>query len=196
MLKNRPSSAAVIAALFFQNLSHEAMAVDCARELPFATVGFFRAEVSVVRLLWTDDGATQTEEEVCTQSLSVDAYDVRGREEAAYWCLKPQDVANCSTEMNGDPASVTVAPAIWTRKGKDSPLTELRFHGYAQSDSNPSDYLDIFSRTLFEVLPDSAVILEGAINPGPHSPIKDGYWIRAVFKKSDSCLLRSSSNFR
>jgi hypothetical protein len=158
-----------------------ALALDCSKEEPFVTIGRLKVDLELARF----SGSEQySNDNGCKKDVIVTAFDVRGREEAAYYCLKPEpaEVVTCESELNKTPAWFTAVPVVWVRNSKGESLTEIRFHAYVQEKANPDAYIDIFSRTLSEIFPRKRIILEGASSYGPASPITENYWVRAAFQ--------------
>lgn len=155
---------------------------DCSAVKPFRKAGSQKVHVSVARLFWV--GSVQHDEDVCSVELKVDAYDVRGREDEAYDCLKPRDseIVSCQSTLDGEAAEITVVPASWLRTWKPQDRREYRFHSYVVKTANPKFYLDIFSRSLSSKLSPQSLILEGALKTGPGNT-RDGFYVRAEFKR-------------
>lgn len=163
-------------------LSNFAFAKDCSTVKPFKQIGSQKAHVTVVRIFWATSG--QDQEDVCSGDLVVSAYNVRGREDDAYYCLKPKEseVLTCKTLLDGTPATISVIPATWIRNWKLSDVREYRFHSYINKNDTPDFFLDVFSRVLQSKLSAQSLIIEGALKTGP-SNRNDGYFIRAEFRK-------------
>lgn len=161
-------------------------ATDCRSVAPFTPFEEQSVKVSVGRFFWTtvDGEAVQNFEDVCARTGTISAYDVRGREADAYYCLKPaaQEVFSCATTLNGRAAEVAVLPATWIRTWTPSDVREYRFHAYVMDLADSQNYLDVFSRTLSTRLTKDDVITEGAIKNGP-GEARDGYFIRLEFVK-------------
>ena len=140
------------------------------------------AKVSISKFIWSHGQSDY--KDVCSLSKSVRWFDVRGREEEAYYCLKPlsSEIAICDTELNGDPAEIEVVAASWVRNWKPSSVREYRFHAYIVKKADSEFYLDLFSRNLSFNLDPENNIIEGSLKTGPSNP-KDGYWIRVEFQK-------------
>lgn len=167
-------------------LSSFAAAYDCQNVPPFTPLESQSVKISVGRFYWSIEDGTPIEnvEDVCTKRGAVFAYDVRGRETDAYYCLKPQthEVFSCPTTLNGQAAEIAVLPATWIRTWNPSDVREYRFHAYVMDVNHPDIYLDVFSRTLSFDLAKGSVITEGAIKNGP-GDAKDGFFIRVEFQK-------------
>ena len=162
--------------LLLLSVSSVASAVDCGSMTPFSG-GDFRVRVTVARQIGTDL------KDLCSKSTTVRWFDVRGREEEAYWCLKPlpSEVLECETSLAGDPAVLHVLPASWVRRGSLGDLREFRFHAYVQKKTDPGFYVDIFSRGLtFDLWP-KPMIIEGSLRDGPANP-GAGHWVRVEFE--------------
>lgn len=162
--------------------SAAAAAKDCATVQPFKSIGSQKVHVSVMRLFWTADG--QEQEDVCSGDVTVSAFDVRGREDDAYYCLKPaaSSILGCSTTLDGEKAEVSIVPASWIRSWKPKAVREYRLHTYVVKAASPDFYIDVFSRSLTTKLKAQNLIVEGALRTGPANQ-GDGYFVRAEFKK-------------
>jgi hypothetical protein len=165
-------------------LSSSAVAYDCSSIRPFVPGGQLTAKVSVSKFSWNNGQPDY--QDVCSVSKSVRWFDVRGREEDAYYCLKPlpAEVATCDTELDGDPAQVEVITASWVREWQPTPVREYRFHAYVVKKSDPGFYLDVFSRNLSGNLDPENIVIEGSLKTGPSNP-KDGYWVRVEFQNEN-----------
>lgn len=161
-------------------------AYDCQNVPPFTPLEQQSVKISVGRFYWSVENGVPIEnvEDVCSKTGSISAYDVRGRETDAYYCLKPQtrEVFSCATTLNGQAAEIAVLPAAWIRNWSPSDVREYRFHAYVMDVSHPDIYLDVFSRTLSLNLAKDSIITEGAIKSGPGDS-KDGFFIRVEFQK-------------
>lgn len=137
--------------------------------------------VSAARFYW-QNGQQQTED-ICSVQRALPIYDVRGRENDAYYCLKPLEsqIATCTTQYGGETAMVSVVPASWIRTFDNQDLRSFNFHAYIQPAGNPSGYLDIFARTLTSHLENQNIIIEGSKTAGESSPLNEGYWVRVRF---------------
>ena len=164
--------------LFFS----KAFAYDCSAVAPFIPSGQQAVKVTVAKFKW--DQGNPIYEDVCSESVTIDWFDVQGREEEAYYCLKPKlnEVAICKTTLGNEIAEVDVIPASWIRTGEHNPVREYRFHAYVVKENDPQFYYDIFSRSLLPDLSSQDLILEGSLRTGPSNP-DDGFWIRAEFSK-------------
>jgi hypothetical protein len=157
------------------------IALDCSKEAPFAEVGRVKVGIELARFSQSDKDSN---EDSCSGEVIISAFDVRGRENSAYYCLKPApgEMLSCKSAINGVVAWVNVVPAVWIRSSKGASLTEVRFHAYVQENARPDAYIDIFSRTLSEAFPRNKIILEGASSYGPASCQSDNYWVRTTFE--------------
>lgn len=158
------------------------MARDCSAVKPFKKIGSQKAHITVARFLWTANG--QSEEDVCKGDVTVSAYDVRGREDDAFYCLVPKEseVLTCKTLMDSESSTISVVPASWIRSWKPKDVREYRFHAYINKNNKPDFYLDVFSRLLQDKISPQNLIVEGAIKTGPGNRT-DGYFVRVEFKK-------------
>lgn len=136
-------------------------AYDCSTVIPFNPSGHQAAKITVSKFKW--DQGIPSYEDVCSKSVMINWFDVRGREEEAYYCLKPNisEVVNCNTTLGDDAAEVDVLPASWVRISGSSTLREYRFHAYVIKEKDPQFYYDIFSRSLLSDLSTQNVIVEG-----------------------------------
>lgn len=167
--------------LFFL-ISSQAMAFDCSSAKPFVAKGSQKVAVTVSKISWKN--GANTDEQICESSTNVRWFDVRGREEEAYYCLKPtpQEVITCKTKLNGDEAEIEVVPASWIRTWKPSAVREYRFHAYVVKVKTPDYLYDVFSRSLQDSLESKNLIIEGSLKTGSANPT-DGFWVRADFQK-------------
>lgn len=165
--------------MYFAN--SRAFGVDCSVIAPFFPVGQQNIVISADRFFWKD--GQQHSEEICSVGKSIPIYDVRGREEEAYYCLKPLEsqIASCMTQYLGEDAVMIVSPASWIGQFDSEDLRSYRFHTYVYPSRNPSDYLDIFARTLTPRLENQSIILEGSKVSGEISLMNEGYWVRVKF---------------
>jgi hypothetical protein len=161
---------------FLQNT----LANDCSSIAPFHPSGQQTVRVTVVRMAW--DKGTPTDEEVCSKSTTIRWFDVRGREEEAYYCLKPnaEEIIFCETSLASEPAEIAVIPASWIRTWQPQPVREYRFHAYILKKRDPQFYYDVFSRALVQSLSSQDLVVEGALRTGPSNP-DDGFWVRLEF---------------
>ena len=155
---------------------------DCLGVKPFSPIATQKIQATVARFYWL--GGKQENEDVCTASISINAYDVRGREEDAYFCLKPNEsqIIKCKTKLNGDDAEITIVPASWIRTWKPAAVREYRFHAYIGKIKDSNVYLDLFSRTLSFNLNGERSVIEGALKTGSGNQA-DGYSVRTEFLK-------------
>lgn len=163
--------------LIFGIFSH-AQAYDCTNVPAFTPTGAQKVIATMVRFYWQQ--GELKDEEICQRTAVIETYDVRGRAEEAYYCLRPQ-VLTCQTVLNGAAAEISLLPAVWVRDWQPDPLREHRFHAYVQGSSAPETYYDVFSRALSADLNPQPLILEGSIRTGLGNPA-DGYWIRLEFQ--------------
>lgn len=157
-------------------------AKDCRGVRPFFPQGQMRATVTINRLYWNQQGVP-SEEAVCRGFVQVSSYDVRGREEEAFYCLQPKEseIVVCNTQLDGALAQIQVVPATWVRNWTPSSVREYRFHAYVQKVQNPGFYYDVFARSMsFQIMPQNTVI-EGALKTGPAN-VQDGYYVRVNFE--------------
>jgi hypothetical protein len=163
--------------LFAPTLS---FAFECAPTAPFIPQGKLAAKISVARSYGSH--GSPNFEDICKIPLLLDWYDVSGREEEAYYCLKPKasEVAQCDTELSGLAATISVVPSSWIRGWEGGQMREFRFHAYVQSKKDPTSYLDLFGRNLSGNLNELSSIIDGSVKTGPGNP-SDGFWIRVEF---------------
>ena len=169
--------------LFFTFLfSKICLAKDCSQVKPFAPNGAIKANVTISKFTWKD--SHHVDENICSGSINIPSYDVRGREDDAFYCLqpKPSELLSCKTKISLDDAEITIIPATWVRHWKPKDVREYRFHAYVVKTSNSDFYYDVFSRSLSEKISLKNLVLEGAIKTGPANAM-DGYFIRVDFKK-------------
>ncbi len=182
LVKTLKTSARILAvAVSAMQVSKVAVAaVDCSVEPRFPVVGWVKARVTLMHGYMESGSQSRSEEEVCVREISLSTFDVRGREEAAYYCLKsfPEELVVCNTALNNSPAEFVVVPAVWQRMVRNRTLIETRFHAYVQDKLKPQNWLDIFSRSLVAPPLSDEVILEGSIRAGGSSILADDYWVR------------------
>ncbi len=162
-------------------------ALDCATVKPFKSFKKGQSfKIEGTQLSWKKADLLLSEEsqEICKVEGKIQAYDIRGREEEALACLKPDktSVYSCDTTLNGKPAKIYFLPAIWVRTWNSKKAREYRFHALVKSESKADDYLDLFARTLSFNIKASDIITEGAIKSGP-STGQEGFFVRAFFQK-------------
>lgn len=169
----------ILTILIFSDLLQ---ARDCSNLKPFKKIDSQRVHISVSRFFWTADEEGQ--EDLCAGDLDISVYDVRGREEDAYYCLHPKEseVFTCKTILNGEDAAMFIVPASWMRRWKPKDMREYRFHSYVVKTNDSNFYFDIFSRSLSTRLSSQNLMIEGAIKTGPGNR-SDGYFVRAEFKR-------------
>ena len=142
--------------------------------------------MEATQLLWNKTPGAQTEEskEICKVEGKLAAYDIRGREEEALVCLKPDKNAiySCDTTLNGKAAKIYFLPAIWVRTWNDKKAREYRFHALIKADAKADDYLDLFARSLSFNIKSSDIVTEAAIKSGPHTAT-EGFFVRSYFQK-------------
>lgn len=162
--------------------SFRAFAYDCSSIKPFLPKGSQRVVVTVSKFSWKN--GVNIDEQMCQSSILLRWYDVRGREEDAYYCLKPNplEVITCKTSLNGDDAEVQVVPASWIRGWKPRTVREYRFHAYFVKTKKPDYFYDIFARSLQDNLKTRNVVVEGSLKTGSANP-DDGLWVRTDFQK-------------
>ena len=161
----------------------QAEGFDCSKIKPFSPNGAQRVELAVSRYYWTKEGHSDWED-LCKGSLKIASYDIRGREEEAYYCLKPAatEILLCKTILNGDAAEIAVVPATSIQNSKHGDIRTYRFHSYVYKVSNPDYFYDIYSRSSSANLSLQNITVEGALKTGPKNP-DDGFWIRAEFRR-------------
>lgn len=172
----------IIFQVFAMLFSINAKAYDCSAVKPFAPSGQQNVKITISRYVWTQGSADY--EDVCSLSASINWYDVRHREEEAYYCLKPlaTEVVICKTQLDGQDAEIEVLPASWIRDWSNGSAREYRFHSYVVKKNDPGYYYDIFSRSLSADLTSQNIIIEGSLKTGSSNP-KDGFWVRVEFQK-------------
>lgn len=160
----------------------DAFASDCSAVGPFIPIGQQEVKATISKFRWEQENPIY--EDVCIQSTKVSLFDVRGREEEAYNCLKPDpiEVITCKCTLESNAAQIKVIPASWIRTWQPNPLREYRFHAYVVKEADSKFYYDIFARSLSTELASQNIILEGSLKTGPSNPI-DGFWIRLEFVK-------------
>ncbi|HRO66183.1 MAG TPA: hypothetical protein PL182_01315 [Pseudobdellovibrionaceae bacterium] len=169
--------------IFLSLLSFDsAFSKNCSTVKPFKPDGFLNVHMTVSRFVWKD--GEQVEEDICQGDVKIPSYDVRGREDDAFYCLHPKsgEFMSCRTKIDRDAAEVTVIPATWVRKWNPKDAREYRFHAYVGKTKDPKFYYDVFSRTLLNRLEIQNVVVEGALKVGPRNK-SDGFFIRAEFQK-------------
>lgn len=161
---------------------------DCADSKPFKIVDTQKAHVEIARFFWTDQAGQKIEdaEEICSMTVSIPTYDIRGREEEAYWCLKgsSDQVVSCPMMMDGEKAQVFVLAAVWIRHlattGTD--LRDSHFHAYVVSEAAPTVFRqDVFARAQLEELKPVPLRLDGAHKNGEPG-YRDGYYVMVRFQ--------------
>lgn len=136
--------------------------------------------IEVEKIYWTNQ-QEQKFEKICSASMSIPSYDVRGREDDAFRCLIPQENAMliCNTVLDGNNGQIAIVPATWIRDWHQTSKREYRFHAYAFK--NDSNYLkDIYSRALIDNLILQNITIDGALKTGLDNP-DDGFFIRVDF---------------
>jgi hypothetical protein len=163
-------------------INSDAQGYDCSGKPPFNPGGSIDVQATVSRYIWNHGNPEF--EDVCVGSTSINWFDVRGREEEAYYCLKPakSEIMVCKTKLGGDSAKIDIISSSWIRDWKSEPIREYRFHAYVTKMNNPGFYYDIFSRALSFILDPQPLVVEGSLRTGPSNP-EDGFWIRLDFKK-------------
>jgi hypothetical protein len=162
-------------------------AVDCAKIKPFRSFKKGQTfKIEATQLTWKTENGTSVEDavDICKVDGKIQAYDIRGREDEALVCLKPdkKTVYSCETTLNGKPAKIYFLPAVWVRTWKPKDAREYRFHAVVQSDANANDYIDVFARSLSFNIKAADTVTEGAIKNGPQTS-KEGFFVRAYFQK-------------
>jgi hypothetical protein len=162
--------------------SLKAVAYNCSAVKPFIPGGIQNVTATVSKFSWKE--GLNSDEQICHVSTQFHWYDVRGREEEAYYCLKPDatEVISCNTLFNGEEAVVQLVPASWIRTWGSSDAREYRFHAYIVKVKKPDYFYDVFARSLQESLKIESITVEGSLKTGPANP-DDGFWIRAEFQK-------------
>ncbi len=162
-------------------------AVDCDSIKSFKTFKKGQSfKIEATQLLWkkTESGMSEDSAEICRIEGKIEAFDIRGREDEALACLKPdkKTVYSCETSLSGKPAKIYFLPSIWVRDWNSKRAREYRFHALIKSDSKPDLYLDVFARTLSYNIKAADIVTEGAIKSGPAGGL-EGFFIRAQFQK-------------
>ena len=173
----------VLSVIFYSSLTQS---YDCSKVPPFTPFEQQNVKVYVGRFSWDKNSGQPIEnvEDVCLKTGVINAYDVRGGEADAFYCLKPQaqEVFTCATTLNGKLAEIAVMPVTWIRNWKPSDMREYHFHAYVMDQANSDVYQEAFARTLSFNLTKEYVITEGAIKNGP-GEAQDGFFIRVEFQK-------------
>ncbi len=143
-------------------------------------------KIEATQLLWkkTESGMAEESLEICRIEGKIEAFDIRGREEEALACLKPDKgtVYSCETTLSGKPAKIYFIPSIWVRDWNSKKAREYRFHALVKSDAKADLYLDVFARTISYNIKAADIVTEGAIKSGPLGNF-EGYFVRAQFQK-------------
>ena len=174
--------------IFLLLLSSSAFsAVNCDSIKPFRTFKKGQTfKIEATQLLWkkTESGSGEESSEICHVEGSIEAFDIRGREEEALACLKSDKgkVYSCETTLAGKPAKIYFLPAIWVRTWNDKKAREYRFHALIKADAKADDYLDLFARSLSFNIKSSDIVTEAAIKSGPHTAT-EGFFVRSYFQK-------------
>ena len=160
--------------------------VDCALVKPFkAFKKGQKFSVEAVQILSKKEGTSLVEEtsDICKVAGEIEAFDIRGREEEATACLKPdkKTVYMCDTTLNGKAAQIYFLPAIWVRSWDNKKGREYRLHAVVKSLVKGDDYLDLFARTVVSSIKAADIVTEGAIKGGALGP--EGFFVRAIFQK-------------
>jgi hypothetical protein len=155
--------------------------VDCDKIPPFKPMGYQSVSLMTYRSHWM--GQDLKEESICERSGNVEVFDVRGRENEAFWCLKSQKF-DCETVVNSKQSVLYVVPAIWVRNGNPAPRREYRFHATVVPSDKPNAAVDVFTRYQTESVHESqTVYLEGRLTNFFEVPESDGIVIQAKFGK-------------
>lgn len=167
--------------LFYSSISQ---AYDCENVPPFTPMEQMNIKISLTRFFWEmEDGKlVEKTQQVCEREGTVSAYDIRGREEEAFYCLKALDPETfmCATIYKQRYAFAITVPASWIRKTNEGDRREFRFHTYVVPDGNHEAYLDIFGRTLSPNLEKQEIRVESSVKPIPHEN-EEGFFVRAEF---------------
>ena len=163
-------------------------AFDCTKVKPFPELGEQQARIEVARFFWTSVGLQLIEnsEDICHQNLKVRAYDIRGREEEAFWCLKPaaSQTVVCDLSFNQIESQVVVIPAIWIRKTPGGEVyRDTHFHAFIAKKSASDRYaFDLFARAQSPDLNPANLILEAAHKEAAPD-YRDGYYVNLKLVK-------------
>ena len=162
-------------------------AVDCSLVKPFKAFKkgqSFKIEATQLVLKKSETEVIEESIEICKVEGKIQAYDIRGREDEAVACLKPdkKTVYSCDSTLNGQPAKIYFLPAIWVRTWNSKNAREYRFHALIKNDAKAEDYLDLFARSLSFNIKASDIVTEGAIKNGPARG-QEGFFIRTHFQK-------------
>ena len=160
-------------------------AIDCSKVKPFVPTGHQAAQISIAHFFWDNSSGTevQSEENLCSLQTTVYSYDIRGRENEAYWCLKPksEEVVSCPLAFDGIPSQVVVIPSIWIHTVNGVDLRGYQFHSYIFKQSDQSMFLhDVYSRSQVTNLSTARVSLDAGYQNGTPG-YRDGYFVNASF---------------
>ncbi len=161
--------------------------VNCDSIKPFRTFKKGQTfKIEATQLLWkkSESGNSEESSEICHVEGTIEAFDIRGREEEALACLKSDKgkVYSCETTLAGKPAKIYFLPSIWVRDWNSKKAREYRFHALVKSDTKADLYLDVFARTISYNIKAADIVTEGAIKGGPSSSL-EGFFVRAQFQK-------------
>ncbi len=154
-----------------------ALGIDCSKIKPFIFLENQKVTVAVTKISWLE--GKQEFEDICEGKTEFEAFDVRGREEDAFNCLKAKPII-CKTTLNGNTATVAVVSASWIRSWKPLPVRDYHFHAYISQDKDLDYNFDLFARQLTEKLVAQHFILESALKSGPKNPV-EGFLVRVQF---------------
>ncbi|MGZ3774393.1 MAG: hypothetical protein ACXVCY_11480 [Pseudobdellovibrionaceae bacterium] len=159
-----------------------AFGFDCSKIKPFKQLGAQEIHVEATRFFLSEN--SEKSEDLKPKTGKIRVFDVRGREEEAFWCLKPLDseIITFDTMLDGKPAQIQVVPASWIRSFQKNVLREYRFHAYVVDAKDSYNYLDLFARSLKDSPDHSRTIIESAIKPSAQRNA-NGYFVRAEFLK-------------
>lgn len=123
---------------------------SCEDVKPFAILDTLHYKLEITR--------SDKDEVFCKGKAEVHFYDIRGREEEAYFCLKPKE--NEVTICKKDGIEVQFVPHVLWRKWQEGSRYDYNFHAYILKEKEPG-FSDIFSRVLLKEATNN-IILEGA----------------------------------
>lgn len=155
-----------------------AFAYDCSQAGEFSPGGTMRVFVDVSRMELVN--GTWSATELCHEMRTVRWFDIRGREEEAYYCLLPttEEFVACPTEIAGQAARIEVFPASMIRTWHPEPARDYHFHAYVVREGAQDFDIDIFSRALsFRLEPDRQII-EGSLRSRTGD---SSHWVRVTF---------------
>ena len=157
--------------------------LDCSNVKPFKVDGIQSVSISVTKIFWNENHEQQFED-ICNDDFSINSYDVRGREEEAFYCLHPREaeILKCQVDVDGSKGSIAIVPVTWIRNWHSKSNREYRFHAYATKENSETYLKDIFSRYLSSSLRKQNITLEGALKTGASNP-DDGFFVRTTFAR-------------